>query len=566
MTVSNRGSNRPEWLWTPDDTDVEDQSPDFNAGMASLGFIRAAIRRSARFCLVMAAAGLVIGAAVYLASPPAYQASTTLYLTVGPEATPGTAIANDQAVVQSRTVAQLALRKLGLQESVDSFLGSYTAVPLTDRVMVITVTATSGTGAVSQANALAAAFLQYSASQLEIQQKLLFRSLDQQVAQARQQVTALTGQINQLSAQPADRARLPSLRAQRDQAIATLDELVQSNNSDKASTQEATTAEIKQSQVLDAAAPIPPHSRLKHLLLYAVVGLIGALVLALGLVVLRALMSERLYRRDDVATALGAPVRLSTGKAGLSRWRPGRKGLAAAGTPAIRRIVAYLRSTAAAGSHGTPALAVVPVDDLQVPAISLVSLATSCAEQMGLRVMVADLCRTAPAARLLGVTDVGVHTVRVDRGNIIVAIPGDADVAPAGPLRHQAAEAQFPPCDKELAAAFAAADLLLTLAALDPSVGGDHLVTWAPDAVAMVTAGESSWTRIQAAAEMIRLSGVRLAAGVLVGADKTDESLGVTRSPGAGEGMRDAEAGLPDADRFFATLEEGSRRKTPNDR
>ena len=45
----------------------------------------------------MAAAGMVIGAAVYLSSPSPAQASTTLLLTNGPEAAPGTAIADDQA-------------------------------------------------------------------------------------------------------------------------------------------------------------------------------------------------------------------------------------------------------------------------------------------------------------------------------------------------------------------------------------------------------------------------------------------------------------------------------------
>jgi hypothetical protein len=86
----------------------------------------------------------------------------------------------------------------------------------------------------------------------------------------------------------------------------------------------------------------------------------------------------------------------------------------------------------------------------------------------------------------------------------------------------------------ELAAACASADLLLTLITLDPSVGGEHLATWAADAVVVVTAGRSSWTKIHAVGEMIRLAGTRLASAVLVRADKTDESLGVTPAPEAG--------------------------------
>jgi hypothetical protein len=69
---------------------------------------------------------------------------------------------------------------------------------------------------------------------------------------------------------------------------------------------------------------------------------------------------------------------------------------------------------------------------------------------------------------------------------------------------------------------------------LDPSLGGEHLSTWATDAVAVITAGRSSWTKIRAVGEMIRLSGTRLVSSVLIGADSTDESLGVTPALPAG--------------------------------
>jgi len=119
-----------------------------------------------------------------------------------------------------------------------------------------------------------------------------------------------------------------------------------------------------------------------------------------------------------------------------------------------------------------------------------------------------------------------------------VAIPDREDVAPIGPLGSESSAPQLAPCGEELAVAFNSADLLLTLATPDPSVGGEHLATWAPVAVAMVTAGRSSWTKINAVGEMIRLADMRLVSGVLVGADKTDESLGVTRTRRVG---RDAE-------------------------
>ena len=79
--------------------------------------------------------------------------------------------------------------------------------------------------------------------------------------------------------------------------------------------------------------------------------------------------------------------------------------------------------------------------------------------------------------------------------------------------------------------ACASADLLLTLATLDPAFGGDHLATWATDVVAVVTAGQSSAVKIHAAGEMIRLAGTRLDSVVLLDADKDDESLGAIQAP-----------------------------------
>ena len=80
---------------------------------------------------------------------------------------------------------------------------------------------------------------------------------------------------------------------------------------------------------------------------------------------------------------------------------------------------------------------------------------------------------------------------------------------------------------------------MLTLAPLDPSLGGEYLSGWAHGAVAIVTAGRSSAARIHAVGEMIRMAGTPLIAGVLIGADKTDESLGVTTAQEEADRRRD---------------------------
>ena len=56
-------------------------------------------------------------------------------------------------------MAGLALAKLGLPESIDSFQTTYTVTAPTDRLLVITVNAPSTSEAVSRANALATEFL-----------------------------------------------------------------------------------------------------------------------------------------------------------------------------------------------------------------------------------------------------------------------------------------------------------------------------------------------------------------------------------------------------------------------
>ena len=251
------------------------------------------------------------------------------------------------------------------------------------------------------------------------------------------------------------------------------------------------------------------------------------------IVVVRAAVSDRLRRRDDVARALGAPVKLSVGPVRLRRWRPGARGLAAAGRPDIQQIAAYLRGTVPASGRGIANLAVVPVDEPVVPALSLVALAMSFAQQ-GHRVVLADLASGAPAAKLLDTAAPGVRPVSADGAQVMLAVPGPDDLVPAGPLGRGRAgvDGQHVAFTEEVRTACGSADVLLTLVTLDPSVDGQHLATWAASAVAVVTAGQSSWTRIHAAGEMIRLDGMSLVSAVLVGADKADESLGTVPDSG----------------------------------
>jgi len=171
-------------------------------------------------------------------------------------------------------------------------------------------------------------------------------------------------------------------------------------------------------------------------------------------------------------------------------------------------------------------LVVVAIDNAQEVAPAIVSLAVACAHD-GRQVVVADLA-DGVLARRLGAKGPGVHPVTEAGVRLVTVVPDREDITPTGPFQTMANRASV---NEALLAAYSSADVVFTLATLDPAFGGDHLATWATEAAAIVTAGRSSAERIHAAGEMVRLAGVRLASVVLIAAEKTDESLGATLTP-----------------------------------
>jgi capsular polysaccharide biosynthesis protein len=533
VTFSQNGNDGlPERLEAFDDFNaVEERPADSSSALVSLGFIRGALRRAIWFWCALAVLGLVIGVGVDIKFPPAFKASTSVLITYGPDENPAVAVLDDQAIAASRTVAEMAMGKLGVHESVSSFVAATTVTVVTERVLQITVSAPTSGEAVGRANAVAAAFLQLRASQLEIAQQLLLQSLQNQLRQDQQNVTTINSQISALSApsaSPPPAKKLKSLQNQLIQAqdqVATDQETLAENRADA-----GTLSAITGSTVLDPGYPLP-QSKLKEKLIYGVIGLVAGLAVGMALVVVQAITSDRLRRRDDVTHALGAPVKLSVGAVRLSRWRPGRRGLAAAGSVGVRRITSYLRAAEPRTVRGAAALAVVPVDDPRVAALSVVSLAVSRARE-GRNVIVADLASGMPVATLLHAKAPGVRSISARGAQLILAVPDRDNLAPTGPVGQDPTDAQRSEFTAAVSNACGSADLLLTLVTLDPSVGAEHVATWATSAVAVVSVGRSSWARIRAVGEMMRLAGLPLSSAVLVGADRTDESLGVTERPG----------------------------------
>ena len=525
---SNGDSGLPGPLGAFDDFNpVEDRPIAASTAVVSLGFLRGALRRTIAFWCLLGLVGMVIGVGVYLKRPPPAKASTSVLLTYQPGQDPTSAVLDNQAMAQSRSVAEMAMAKLGVQQSVGSFVAATTVTVVTQRVLQITVSAKTSSDAVSRANAVAASFLALHASQIETDQNLVLKALQNTLTQAEATVSTISSQISKVSGEAPTAQQAQQLKNLKSQLTAAQGQVAIDQNSlqqNKVNTNELSA--ISGSVILDPAMALP-QSKTKYLVIYAIVGLIVGLALGMGIVVVRTIVSDRLRRRDDVATAMGVPVKLSVPPVPLSRWRPGRRGLAAAQQPAVRRITEYLRAALPRPLKGTAALAVVPVDETQVAALSLVSLAVSCAQE-GRRVVVADLVEGAPVAALLQARGSGVRSVTVNGTQLTLAVPEGDDLAPAGPVGQVSADAQRSEFAALVQEAVADADVLLTLVALDPSVGAEYVASWATSAVAVVTAGRSSWARVQAAGEMSRLAGLPMSSAVLVGADRADESLGET--------------------------------------
>jgi len=568
------GAARDEELarvWTNEDFTVDNDladdevtGDDLVVGLPTRPVVGPAIRRTARWWCAAGLIGLLIGAALFTKIlPPPYKATSSVLISQPAPGDASDAMLTDIAIAGSHTVAEAAMHKLGLPvnaKSVQTFLGDYTATSQSvgsTGVLQFTSKATSSSAAVARAQAVAEAFLQVRTAELNGGLAATISAIDTQVSQDTSRVNLLVQKINSLSKQsaPAARAQIPGLQAQRKLASGILAGLLASAKSYETTAKVDNNSAIQGSKILDPAMAIP-RSRLKYPLYYFGGGLAGGLVVGMGLVAVLALVSTRLRRRDDIARALGAPIRLS-----LGRVRPAGRSMAAAKRPEIRQIVAHLRRLVPNGSPAPASLALVAIDAPDVAAVALASLALSYARE-GKRVIVADLSPDAAAVRLLGRTDPGVHNVTVDGQQLVVARPDVDDMAPLGPRPGpDSALHDGHRLSRPLDRVYAAAEVMLTLAILDPALGADHLATWTADSAVILTAAESTGTKIHTIGQMIRVAGVSLVSGILLGADKNDVSfgapdLGVTRwsagevaeqaTPGVTDELADGRAGARD--------------------
>lgn len=485
--------------------------------IVGLGFIWAAVKRRSIVWLVLGVLGLLIGSAFFVLSKPSYQVTASILMVNDQTIDQPTAMQTDTLLADNPTFAKQVLNRLRLNDTVPHFLTTYTVTDVNNQLLNITASAPAPGDATTRANTLATQYLAFRAGMLQQELVQLNAASATQIAKAQNALSAIERQISAVSAQVPSPAQQANLKALQSKQVAANDYLVsvqQTAASNQAQKQLAVTSMISGSRVVGLTVPARAHSRTKMLLEYVVGGAFAGVALGMGFVAVMAVSSSRLRRREDVATALEAPVRLSV----VTADGGGRLSRSTARKRDLRRVAAHLRGCLPQGRRGTPALAVVAVENTKFVATLVSRTAADCARD-GKRVMLADLAGGAMARQLVGKTIPGIHAVRQSDGRIMLVVPDPEDFTLTGPLPEGGSSA--------LSKALSEADVLITLVKLDPAVSADYLKSWATDAVVVVTAGVSTEEKVQAAGDLIRSGGIRTVSGVLLGADKSDESLGL---------------------------------------
>jgi capsular polysaccharide biosynthesis protein len=474
--------------------------------LVSLRYIMADLRRRRRVWAFTAAVGLIIGLGFHLIVHPTYRASTTLILAHDSSQDPTVAMQTDVVLATARPVAQSAAKALQLPPPSNQLLKAYTVVSQSPQLLKLTAEGASYHAAVQRANAIASAFLAYRAAQFQAQNQDVLNLLNDQIKTLQGKIDGLNRQLAGGNSSSTNVTGLVNQQTQYE------NQLTQYQTTEQADTVTMKTI-VGSSKVLNGAVPIH-QSAIKVSVVNGITGLIGGIGIGLLLVVIPCLVSDRLRSRFDVARALETPVQLSVPRTG---WLGRRNRLAA------HRIADYLYRQLAESSSAS--LAVVAVHDPKPAAEALVLLAERLAAD-DRRVLLTDLTESAILARWYGIEPSGgIANTGAATGAVTVGRPVDSAMA-VGPLELSEGHANRDPVWRK---ASSGAELVLSLAELDPGLGADHLAEWALEAVVVVNAGRSSGVKIQAVGNMLRQAGLLLRSGILLDADPQDDTSGNIR-------------------------------------
>jgi capsular polysaccharide biosynthesis protein len=533
---------------------VEDDRDDELTGaprpiLGTWHYLQNSLRRDWRVCGLFAVLGVEVGLALIVLMPPASTGTVTLLMSHPASMDGPSAMATDVSLLTTREVAERTVRQLGLAESPDVFQTTISAEPVTTEILTLHVVASDDRSAVARVDALTKQYLGFRSEQLKSLSSGLISGYKARIASMQEQVDALGREYSQVSQQGAEsQTRATEILTQRTGLSTQITDMQQAI--EEASLQ--SDAAISSTHVID-----PPRaaqrSTKKTMVLDAGSGLIAGLALGVGFVLFRALTSDRVRRRQDVALALGAPVRIAVASRGPRRARAGWLRRRLTTRPGWRRgdleaLVHGLESAlvprGGAPGHPGPAtsespsrVAVAAVGNAPVAADVIAAVAKRY-RHLGLSVFLVDLSPSgalsarldpAPGRKRKAAADPSPQEPRgVFRPS---GVPGLA----RGPLGAGPWAVIDLPVGDVWRQSWDDADVVIALVEVDPGIDVENLTSWVDQAVPLVTAGQSTGELLETTAELIRGAGLRLPFAMMVGSDSLDQSAGTVAPPPAGE-------------------------------
>ncbi|MEW1954777.1 hypothetical protein [Terrabacter sp. NPDC080008] len=527
--------------------------------------LRTALRRRWRTIAAVSCLGLLLGLALVAVKPPGSVATTTLLMAhpADMDATAGSA--TDVSLLNTRTVSDRTVRALGLDLTPEAFRSTVTAETVTPEILTITVTGPDDADAVARGKELVRQYLSFRAEQLRARSSGVRSEYSPKIAAAQQQVADLTKQFEQLSAQGSQGANqafdVLARRSDLNTKIAAWQETV-----DTATLQ--TGAAIESTHVID-----PVHadrsSVKRAAVLAGLTGLLLGVALAGGVVLFRALVSERLRRRQDVGIALGTSVRFSVRSPGpVSRdsgWRrfvPRRTGWSgddlATLAHGLEQAVESYAATSPDSSPGQLDLDLKTSGEGVAPAAVTNGHAAGFRLHNGLLSPTATIARAARPGRAVALAamgnpragadvvtaaagalrDRGVSVLLVDlsrqgalaataeAGGLDVRRPDGIPGLSRGPRgAAEGLSGELPEDPRTVG--WDRADVVLALVEVDPGIEVQPLATWVEQVVPLVTAGAVTAELLSTTGTLVREAGLDLPFAMMVGCDATDQSLGI---------------------------------------
>jgi capsular polysaccharide biosynthesis protein len=467
--------------------------------LVNLHFVVGALKRRWRWVMCFAVAGLGVGVLLSVVFAPPPQAATTLLLTHPSASARTSAMVTDAQLLESTAVARRVVDSLHLAESPAAFASSYKATILSDDLLSISVSASSRADAVRRANVLAREYLRYRADVYQSQSDTIIDGLQERQAAIQAQIDELNQQLGaKADSTTSSDAATTALLARR----ANLNKNLTSMNDAIAAVTNSTAAVVGGSSAIDNGAAVE-RSMVQQLGRNALSGLAAGLAAGVALVILLAVTSNRVWRREDVAEAIRHSIDLSTGRIGVGRFSSAHASqrLITHPNPELAKVVAHLRSQVATSARLS--LAVVAAGDVDVAAVSVCATAIALARD-GYRVVVVDASKRSIVNRHRLFRQGESERANADaRGGIRVVSPANGGTASTD-----------------------AAEIVLVLATLDPAEGLEPIRPLASEAVVIVTAGGSTMATLRAASEMLEVAQIELRSVVLVNSSVHDESFG----------------------------------------